>query len=89
MNIETKIEPTFIIDDLVEHPKHYANKKIETLEWIESEAIAATAAGIDGDMVVFISHVQRYTARYHSKNGLQDLKKAQFYLNRAIEEYKH
>ena len=74
-------------DAMVEHPAHYADKEIETLEWIESEANAAAKAGVDGGTLFFIAQVHKYTARYHSKNGLQDLKKAQFYLNRAISKY--
>ena len=74
-------------DAMVEHPAHYADKEIETLDWIESEAKSASLAGIDGATIVFIAQVHKYTARYHSKNGLQDLKKAQFYLNRAISKY--
>lgn len=66
--------------DLVNAPPHYQQSDIECIDAIE----AATGDG-------FESHLQgtvlKYLWRYRYKNGLQDLKKAQWYLNKLIEQY--
>lgn len=39
----------------------------------------------EGDFTWCVSNVIKYVSRYKRKNGLEDLKKAQWYLNKQIE----
>lgn len=62
--------------DNVNHPKHYmAANGIETIDVIE---------GFTDPIVWNNGNVIKYICRWQNKNGLEDLKKAQFYLNRLI-----
>lgn len=68
-------EPKF---DSVANPSHYTNRKFEVIEYIEDNmSFEAMNGWLEGNIIKYIS-------RYKSKNGVQDLKKAQFYLNRLI-----
>lgn len=62
------------------NPAHYKKGKIETIEHIKD---------IIGDkhMTSYcIGNVIKYVSRYENKNGVEDLKKARWYLDRAIKE---
>ena len=60
--------------DLVNHPPHYKAGGIETIDFIEAK-----------DLNFRLGNVVKYVARAEKKgNPLEDLKKAQFYLNREI-----
>lgn len=63
--------------DLVNHPPHYTNGKIEVLDFIEDQKFGY----LDGQVIKYIS-------RYRYKNGLEDLEKAEFYLKRLIKQIK-
>lgn len=58
------------------HPKHYADCKIEPIDFIEANNLDFC----EGNVV-------KYVARYKWKNGLEDLQKAHDYLNRLIARY--
>ena len=60
--------------DNINHPAHYT-KGIETLDYIES-----------WDMKYMPGNIIKYVTRYPYKNGLEDLKKAQFYINRLVKK---
>ena len=60
--------------EVVDHPEHY-NKGIETIDYIES-----------WDMDFNQGNVIKYISRYKMKGGLEDLKKAQWYLERIIQK---
>jgi hypothetical protein len=63
--------------DFVNHPAHYTFGKYEVIEVLQ-DWFSATP---------LLWQVGKYIARaQHKGNMLQDLKKAQFYLNRQIEE---
>ena len=68
-------------DKMVSHPSHYQSKTgLEVIEVIEAftfdlKGIEATDTG----------NVIKYMCRWKAKNGLQDLKKAQWYLSHLIE----
>lgn len=62
-----------IKNDPVEHPNHYTYGGIEVIDIIE-------AFGLN----FHLGNVIKYILRSPMKNGLEDLKKAQFYLNRYI-----
>jgi hypothetical protein len=54
-------------------PKHYTDMAISPLEYIKANDISWN-----------IGNVIKYVSRYKAKNGLEDLKKAQWYLNDII-----
>jgi len=64
--------------DLVNKPPHYNNGDIETIDAIQS------ALG-DGFEFYLQGNILKYVWRYRHKNNLEDLKKAQWYLNKLIE----
>lgn len=67
--------------DMVNHPSHYKAKNgMEVIDVIE-----AFTANLEGYEATHTGHVIRYICRWKEKNGLEDLKKAQWYLNRLIE----
>jgi len=68
------------ISDNVNKPSHYLGK-IETIDYIKDKLTPEQFEGY------CIGNVHKYISRYKKKNGLEDLKKAQVYLNWAIENY--
>jgi hypothetical protein len=63
--------------DMVNHPPHYTTGQIETLDYILDKCFGY----LDGQVIKYIS-------RFRYKGApLEDLRKAQFYLNRLIEYY--
>lgn len=67
--------------DAVNHPKHYTQGKIECIEALESATI--NKRGIEA---VCTANIIKYLWRYESKNGIEDVKKAQWYLQKLISE---
>ena len=65
--------------DMVNSPPHYNQTGIECIDAIE----AATG---DGYEYYLQGNIIKYLWRYRYKNGTEDLKKAQWYLNKLIEE---
>ena len=57
------------------NPKHYTDLKIPPIEYIKANNIEWNAG-----------NVIKYISRYKTKNGLEDLKKAQWYLNDLIKD---
>lgn len=66
--------------DVVNHPSHYTNGNVECIDAIESATVGKT--GIEA---VCVANVIKYLWRYEDKNGMEDIKKAQWYLNKLIE----
>lgn len=70
--------PNFIPKhDLVNHPAHYTDGGIEVIDFIEAKRLG-----------YHLGNVVKYICRAGKKgtnNGLEDLRKAQWYLKRAIE----
>ena len=64
--------------DLVNHPSHYETGKFECIDVMEE------ALGRDVVKGFCIGNAFKYLYRAKRKNGLEDLKKAQWYLNRVI-----
>ncbi len=60
--------------DAINHPAHYTVGKIEVIDAIEDWRLGFHAG-----------NVVKYVARHKHKNGLEDLKKAAWYLARLIE----
>lgn len=71
-------------NDLVNHPQHYKSKS--GLEVID--AIEAFTEDLQGIEAVDTANIIKYICRWKKKNGLQDLEKAQWYLNNLIEYVK-
>lgn len=65
----------------VNHPSHYTQGDIECID-----ALKAATVGKKGIEAVCVANVIKYLFRYETKNGLEDVKKAQWYLNRLIQE---
>lgn len=68
------------MSDNVNHPSHYTSGDIECIDAIR----AALGEKFEGFL---IGNVIKYCWRHDHKNGLEDLKKAQWYLEKAISEY--
>ena len=67
--------------DMVNHPEHYiASNGLEVIDVID-----AFTKELNGCEAVYTANVIKYICRWEHKNGLEDLKKAQWYLNRLIE----
>ena len=78
----TGLDPTCLSEDrmkkeMVDHPAHYNQGKIEVIDAIE-----------DWDLNFNEGNVVKYVARHrHKINPLEDLKKAKWYLDRIIRKY--
>lgn len=67
-------------NDNVNHPAHYKSKSgLETIDVIE-----AFTEDLRGCEAVHTGNILKYVCRWKHKNGLEDLKKARWYLNRLI-----
>ena len=64
--------------DYVNKPPHYNQSGIECIDAIQ----AATG---DGYEYYLQGNILKYLWRYRYKNGIEDLRKAQWYLNKLIE----
>ena len=78
---ETETETDF---DVVDKPEHYNTNLPEGIEVID--IIAAQTAGLFGIRAVCQANVIKYVLRWQKKNGVQDLEKARYYLDRLIGE---
>ena len=69
-------------EDIINHPKHYKlGNGLETIDIVE-----AVTVNLQGIEAVCVGNVLKYVCRYSKKNGVEDLKKAQWYLNHLIEK---
>ena len=62
------------------NPSHYKQGKVECIDAIESATTNKT--GIEA---FYVGNIIKYLWRYESKNGLEDIKKAKWYLDKLIE----
>jgi hypothetical protein len=67
--------------DNVEKPAHYNQSGIECIQAIEASMTSDQFCGY------LKGNTQKYIWRYENKNKIEDLKKAQWYLNKLIEKY--
>ena len=63
--------------DVVNHPKWYNNGKIQCID-----ALEAAVEGLEGEEAGLTWQVLKYMWRWKWKGGIEDLDKAQWYLNR-------
>ena len=68
-------------NDMVNHPGHYCKGGLECID-----AIKAAVSDLTGIEAVCIANVIKYVWRWKQKNGVEDLKKARWYLDRLIHE---
>lgn len=69
--------------EMVEHPEHYKlNVEVEVLDIIE-----LLVENIQGKKAFIVGNVIKYLLRAEKKNGLEDLKKARFYLEMIMFNY--
>ena len=66
--------------DNVNSPSHYTQAGIECIDAIEASMTKEEFKGY------LKGNIQKYVWRYELKNGLEDVKKAQWYLNRLVSE---
>ena len=67
--------------DNVNRPVHYTHGAIECID-----GIAAACSGLDGLEAVCTGNAVKYLWRWKHKNGVEDLKKARWYIDRLIQE---
>lgn len=67
--------------DNVNNPTHYTQGEIECIDCIKAATI--NKVGIEAFCV---GNAIKYLFRYENKNGLEDVRKAQWYINRLIQE---
>ena len=76
----SEIQEVKIVADMVSHPSHYNMGGVECIDGIK-------AALGDKYMGFLIGNVIKYCWRHEHKGGKEDLRKAMFYLEKAIGEY--
>lgn len=67
--------------DMVSHPKHYTQGGIECID-----ALKAATVGKRGIEAVCVANVIKYLWRYEEKNGVEDVRKAKWYIERLLME---
>ena len=56
------------------NPSHYTNGEIQPIEYIDANKLG-----------YYEGNILKYITRYKMKNGVEDLRKAQWYLERLID----
>lgn len=67
--------------DMVNHPSHYTQGGIECID-----ALKAATVSKKGIEAVCTANVIKYLWRYEEKNGIEDVKKAKWYIDKLIKE---
>lgn len=65
--------------DNVNHPKHYGNGKIECID------VMVETQGIEAVKSFCLCNAFKYLYRHNNKNGVEDIKKAHWYLDKYLE----
>ncbi|MFS1514578.1 DUF3310 domain-containing protein [Chengkuizengella sp. SCS-71B] len=76
---EEKVERTEKQNDPVNRPNHYVTGGIETIDFMQAKLTGEQFKGY------CLGNVLKYCTRHEHKNGKEDLKKAQWYLNKLLE----
>lgn len=63
----------------VDHPAHYTQGDIEVIDYIDQVADA-----YQGVEAYYVGNILKYVSRSPHKNGIEDLRKAAWYLDRLI-----
>ena len=67
--------------DMVNHPSHYTQGGIECIDALKAATVSKT--GIEA---ICTANAIKYLWRYEEKNGIEDVKKARWYIDRLIRE---
>lgn len=67
--------------DMVNHPSHYTQGGIECID-----ALKAATVSKMGIEAICTANAIKYLWRYEEKNGVEDVKKARWYIDRLIKE---
>ncbi len=65
--------------DTVNHPPHYTAGGVECID-----ALEAATVGLDGIEAVCTANAIKYLWRWKRKGGVEDLRKARWYIERLI-----
>jgi hypothetical protein len=65
--------------DMVNHPSHYETGQFECID------VMTEVMGVEYVKGFCVCNAFKYLYRHRSKNGLEDIKKAQWYLNKYVE----
>lgn len=68
-------------NETVSHPAHYCQGKVECID-----ALEAATKGLHGIEAVCTANAIKYLWRWKHKNGVTDLHKAQWYIDRLIKQ---
>jgi hypothetical protein len=71
------------MEDIINKPSHYHKNGIDVIGYLEQHFPSTPTVTVAEGF--FIGNVIKYVSRYKEKNGLEDLKKARFYLDKLIE----
>ena len=69
------------VPDMVNHPQHYTQGGIECID-----ALKAATVGKRGIEAVCVANIIKYLWRYEEKNGIEDIRKAKFYIEHLLKE---
>lgn len=70
------------MEEKVNHPSHYNSSKMETIDVLLNTLTFEEYKGfLKGNII-------KYLCRYEHKNGIEDLEKAKWYIQRLIEDQK-
>ena len=70
--------------DMVNHPSHYTQCCIECIDALKAATVSKT--GIEA---VCTANAIKYLWRYEEKHGIEDVKKASWYLDTLIKEFEN
>ena len=70
------------MSDMINHPQHYTSGKIEVIDFIEDKGLNFNL----GNVVKYVARAghKKSSGKSQEAKALEDLKKAQWYLNREI-----
>lgn len=69
------------VRERVNHPEYYTPEKIECID-----ALEVAIKDLQGMEAFCTANIIKYMWRWKRKNGLEDLRKANWYLNKLIQE---
>lgn len=69
------------MSEKVNHPNHYTQGGMEVIDVID--AFTQECSGLES---FYVGNIIKYVCRFKKKNGIEDLKKAQWYLSRLVEK---
>jgi len=78
--VEEDVQEDFTLGDNVNNPSHYGQGRIEAIEYISDFLTKEEYQGY------LRGNIAKYLHRFPYKNGIEDLEKARWYLERLIEE---